>query len=60
MIGQFLTYSIALWEIFPEMVYFPFRKYCQTDNEEIPVPNHLLTTTTLKEERQKWQGSNKG
>ena len=34
MIGQFLTYSIdsiALWEIFPEMVYFPIRKNCRTD-----------------------------
>ena len=25
-IGQILTYSIALWEIFPEMVHFPIRK----------------------------------
>ena len=42
MIGQFLTYSIALWEIFPEMVYFPIRKNCRTD--ELKKKNILMST----------------
>ena len=28
--GQFMTFSITLWEILHEMVYFPNRKNCQT------------------------------
>ena len=31
MMGRFWSYSIALWEIFPEMVHFPFMKNCRTD-----------------------------